>query len=347
VTIVTYNSARYIRRCLEQALAQAGARLDVVVADNASTDETIPILNDFRDRVRILALPVNLGFAEAQNRAIAAGGGEWVLTLNPDVLLEPDFVRNLLEAAAFDPGVGSACGKLLSIGQGFEPLPETRIDSAGIYFTPAMRHFDRGWKQPGSAYSERIEYVFGATAAAALFRRSMIEDVSVGGSFFDPDFFVYREDADVAWRAQLLGWRCVYTPHAVGRHVRTVTPDNRRSLPAEINRHSVKNRFLMRVKNTTRGVVRQCWAPMLLRDLVVVGGSLFWEPSSARALWQFGRCLPRALRQRREIMARRRVSDADLASWFSFAPAARPVRPAPGIPSRKPVLRPVAETAAY
>ncbi len=80
----------------------------------------------------------------------------------------------------------------------------------------------------------------------------MIEDISIQGEFFDPDFFVYREDADVAWRAQLMGWRCIYTPLARGYHVRNVLPGNRRALPPEINMHSVKNRFLMRIKNMTR-----------------------------------------------------------------------------------------------
>jgi GT2 family glycosyltransferase len=71
----------------------------------------------------------------------------------------------------------------------------------------------------------------------------MIDDTSLDDEFFDPDFFVYREDADVAWRAQLLGWRCIYTPHARGYHVRNVLPGNRRALPPVINMHSVKNRF--------------------------------------------------------------------------------------------------------
>jgi len=346
VTIVTFNSGRYIRPCLEAVLAQEGLAVDIVVADNASTDDTRQILGDFSGRIRTLFFSGNLGFAEAQNRAIQAGSAEWVLTLNPDVLLEPDFCRRLIEAASFDPGAGTVCGKLLAIGPGFEPLPAARIDSTGIYFTPAMRHFDRGWRQPAETYSDRIEYVFGASASAALYRRRMIEDIAVDGSFFDPDFFVYREDADVAWRAQLLGWRCIYTPSAVGRHVRTVTPENRRTLPSDINMHSVKNRFLMRVKNTTPAVVRHCWAPMLLRDLIVVGATLLWEPSSAKALWRFAQCLPRALRQRRNIMSRRRASDADLAAWFAFTPSARPVRPIAGHAARKPRLRPVAESAA-
>jgi GT2 family glycosyltransferase len=326
VTVVTFNSERYIRRCLETVLQQEDVALEVVVLDNASTDHTRKILKEFKGRIRLIASDRNLGFAEGQNRAIRATTADWVLTLNPDVLLEAGFIRHLVDAGESDPQTGAVCGKLLSIGPGFEPLPEPRIDSTGIFFTPAMRHFDRGWHEAdGGASAGSMEYVFGASAAAALFRRRMIEDVAIGGSFFDPDFFVYREDADVAWRAQLLGWRCIYTPAAVGHHVRTVTPANRHSVPAVINMHSVKNRFLMRVKNTTGGVAKRCWAPMLARDLVVLGGTLLWEPSSLRAFWEVAKALPRALRQRREIMGRRRVADAELAQWFSFHPASRPV----------------------
>jgi GT2 family glycosyltransferase len=153
----------------------------------------------------------------------------------------------------------------------------------------------------------------------------MIEDISVDGCFFDPDFFVYREDADLAWRAQLLGWRCIYTPSAEAWHVRTVTRANRRQLPAFINMHSVKNRFLMRVKNVTGGVYRRHWLPITLRDILVAGGAALVEPSSLPAFWQAAKCLPRALRQRREIMSRRRVDDEALAQWFGFKPAAMPI----------------------
>jgi GT2 family glycosyltransferase len=325
VAIVTCNSARYIRRCLHAVLRQEGGPFEIVVLDNASTDGTRKVLKDFSGKIRAILSDRNLGFAEGQNRAIAASQSEWVLTLNPDVLLERGFIRNLLEAGESDPRTGTVCGKLLSIGPGFRKLDERLIDSAGMFFTPAMRHFDRGWRTPDSPRFAHMEYVFGASAAAALFRREMIEDVSIDGSFFDPDFFIYREDADVAWRAQLLGWRSIYTPFAIGHHVRTVTPANRRSVPAVVNMHSVKNRFLMRIKNATGGLYRRYWLAMTLRDLMVVGGSVFWEPTSLPAFWHFARCLPRALRQRRAIMQRRRIDDAELAQWFHTEPIAHPV----------------------
>ena len=346
VAIVTYNSVRYIRRCLEAVLREEGIPIEVVVVDNGSSDGTIAALRRFRRRVQVIRSSHNLGFAEGQNRAIRATSTEWVLTLNPDVLLRPGFIRALLDAGQADSEAGTVCGKLLSIGPGFEPLDEARIDSTGICFTPALRHFDRGWREPDRGNYENREYVFGASAAAALYRRSMIDDVSVGGAFFDPDFFVYREDADVAWRAQLLGWRTLYTPAAEAFHVRTATPVNRRSLPALINMHAVKNRFLMRIKNVTGGVYGRCWLPATLRDLVVVGGSILWEPTSAAAFWHLARCLPRALASRRAIMARRRAGDAELAQWFNFHPTAQPAEmaespaPPPFAAPARPVLWP-------
>jgi GT2 family glycosyltransferase len=166
----------------------------------------------------------------------------------------------------------------------------------------------------------------------------MIDDISIDGEFFDPDFFAYREDADVAWRAQLLGWRCIYTPAARAWHVRGVPFGDRRAAPAVINMHSVKNRFLMRAKNSTAGLFRRFWLPMLARDAVVIAGTLLAEPGSLPALWRAARCLPRALRRRRWIMRHRRVSDEALASWFSFSPVTKPLGQAAG-PS-KPGPRP-------
>jgi GT2 family glycosyltransferase len=302
-------------------LAQKGAPLEVVVVDNASTDGTPALLRRLKNRIRVIRNTRNIGFAAGQNAAIdASPRTDWVLTLNPDVLLEPEFVQRLVESGASDSSVGAVCGKLLSIAPGFEPLPEARIDSAGMYFTPNMRHFDRGWHERDEHRYDAAEYVFGASAAAALYRREMIDDISIGGQFFDPDFFVYREDADVAWRAQLMGWRCLYTPSAIGHHVRTVTPVNRASVPGFLNMHSVKNRFLMRIKNATPSLYRRYWLPMTLRDLLVMGGAMFWEPSSLPAFWRVAKCLPRALQHRRHIMARRRVSDEDLVELFN-APA--------------------------
>src|SRR6202451_1125340 len=99
VTIVTYNSGRFIKRCLESVLEQKYPNLEVVVIDNASTDGTVDILEQFQDHCRIHYNDENIGFAAAQNQAIGLSGGEWVLTLNPDVLLLKGFIQSLVDAA--------------------------------------------------------------------------------------------------------------------------------------------------------------------------------------------------------------------------------------------------------
>lgn len=321
VTIVTYNSRRYIGACLEAVLEQTGVPYEVVVVDNDSADSTRQILARFGDRIRVIHNARNVGFAAAQNQAIAATTSDWVLTLNPDALVGLGFLQRLVEAGEIDSKVGSVCGKLLSIGPDFTPYEQPRIDSTGIYFTPSIRHFDRGWGVADEGQFENMEYVFGASAAAALYRRSMIEDVSDAAGFFDPDFFAYREDADVAWRAQLLGWRALYTPSAWAYHVRSAIPGHRLAVPAVLNMHSVKNRFLMRVKNMTAGVYRRCWFQATARDVVVMAACLICEQSSLPAFWEFTKCLPRAVRRRREIMRRRRVTDDVLALWFAGQPS--------------------------
>src|SRR5437763_352277 len=201
VTIVTYNSGRFIKRCLESVLAQKYSPKEVIVVDNASTDGTIDILEQFDDR-----------------------------------------------------------------------------------------------------------------------RRAMIDDISLDGEFCDCDFFVYREDADVAWRAQLMGWKCLYAPYARGYHVRKVLPGNRRALPPEINMHSVKNRFLMRIKNISPNLYGRNWFSITTRYITVVMCCLLWEHTSLRAFWYLARNWRRVVEKRRMIQASRRVDHNYMASWFQYTP---------------------------
>ncbi len=324
VTIVTYNSGRFIKRCLESVLDQNYPFKDIIVIDNNSSDGTIDILEPFEDRCRIVYNEENIGFSAAQNQAIALSDSEWVLTLNPDVLLLQGFIEALVNAGSMDSKVGTVCGKLMTMMASFDFPKQPQVDSTGIYFTPNLRHLDRGSLEVDNGSFGNYEYVFGATAAAALYRREMVEDIAINGEFFDNDFFAYREDADVAWRAQLMGWKCLYAPYAKGYHVRKALPGNRRELPAEINMHSVKNRFLLRMKNMTADLYWRNFFSITVRDAVVISCCLMWEHTSLRAFTFLFANWRGVLQKRRQIMSRRRVSDEYIASWFSFEPVSKP-----------------------
>jgi GT2 family glycosyltransferase len=322
VLMVTWNSARFLGDCFASLNRQDYRDFEVIVVDNASRDETRDMLGPLETGWRVLYNDSNRGFAAGQNRAIREAKGDWLLCLNPDVMLSPDFVRRLVAAGSVHPESGSVCGKLLRWNPDSNPRQTRIIDSTGIYFTRNMRHLDRGGEEVDTGQYERTQWVFGATGAAAIFRRSFVEAVSVNGQFFDEEFFSYREDADLAWRGQLMGWKCLYEPAAVAWHVRRVTPERRESLPLEINWHSVKNRFLMRGKNASGWLCRRLFWPIAWRDLMVLGYAVLrnWRLLSAVVypLTHFSN-----IRAKRNIIqSRRRVSDRDLLWWFDDTPRA-------------------------
>ena len=250
--------------------------------------------------------------------------GDWMLSLNPDVLLSPGFLTKLVEAGESDARIGTVCGKLLRWGPGGELT--NIIDSTGIYFLRNLRHLDRGNGQVDRGQYEAPEYVFGATGAAALYRRTMVEDITSGGEFFDEDFFAYREDADVAWRAQLMGWSCLYTPQAVAWHVRRVTPERFKQLPDEINRHSIKNRFLMRAKNISLALYSRLFIPIATRDLLILGYCALCNRGLLSGLSLFWSKRGSIKEKRNWVQSRRRISDRELARWFADRPFSLPAQ---------------------
>ena len=316
VTLVTFESAGDLPRCLDALASQSAPPREVVVVDNGSGARSAEIAQGHPIVTRVERNADNRGFAAAQNQAIACTLAPWVLVLNPDVTLAPDFLAELRPYLQRDVPLGALCGKLLRAeGDGSPRVPAT-LDSTGIIFDRSFRHLDRGSETEDRGLYEEVEEVFGATGAAVCFRRAMIDDVGIEGEFFDEAFFAYREDADVAWRAQILGWDCLYVPRAIGWHVRRVLPTNRRSIAASLNRHSVRNRFLMRIKNADGPVWRRCGWRGILRDAAVIGGCLTIEWSSLPALLEVIRLAPRAWRQRKWIRARRRRTGEEVARWF-------------------------------
>jgi GT2 family glycosyltransferase len=308
VNIVTFNSAGDITVCLQSLHSQTLRDFEVHIFDNASRDETLKIIEQC-DVDYVMHSRVNTGFCKAHNELVRRFPSDYVLFLNPDTLLQPRFIETLASALDSRPDAASASGKLLR-------MDAKTIDSTGIIMLREQRHLDRGAGELDTGQYESAEDVFGPSGAAAMYRRAALDETAIDGQYFDEDFFAYREDADLAWRCRLLGWNSIYVPSAVALHRRRVTPERRRSLPKQINYHSVKNRFLLRINNISRTLYRRDWWPITKRDLSVVGYVFLREWSSIPALLYLVRNMPKLLRKRHMIQSRAR-SNVALEQWFT------------------------------
>jgi GT2 family glycosyltransferase len=328
VLALNYKQMAYLPSCLDSLVRQTYPAIEVFFTDNASEDGAVGYVKSNYPFVQVIANDSNLYFSRAHNTAIRKSRGDYVLPLNLDAVLKDDFIEQMVLAMELDPKVGMASGKLLKMDNDLRPLTPPIIDSTGLWFTPEIRHFDRGAGEKDEGQYNLVEYIFGPSGAVPLYRREMLEDIAFQGEYFDEDFVIYREDAELAWRAQLLGWKGLYTPSAVAFHVRRVRPTDRRDqIAPELNMHSVKNRFLMRAKNQTfRQALRFLW-PTLRRDMLVFGYVALVERTSLPAFAKVFKLLPRMMAKRRHIMQRKRVSDQYISQWFSFTPEALPYPP--------------------
>lgn len=257
VVVVAWNSMRWLSEALESLRAQTRPPTSVVIVDNASSDGVAEFLTRAHPGFRYIRNESNDGFASAANQGIAATDSRWVLTLNPDVVLGPSYLERLLEAAAALPDAGSLTGLLRR--------PDGSIDSAGLLLRRfLLRPIDERHPHPGDGSRPCPEPVFGVCAAAALYRRAMLEDIRYESSYFDPAFFAYFEDADLAWRAQHRGWAAYMVPAATAVHVRG-------SSGGEATRagtlRSQRNRYLTLYKNLPARRFATDFGPILLVEL--------------------------------------------------------------------------------
>ncbi len=266
--------------------------------------------------------PSNRGFAAAVNQGISAATGAYVLLLNDDVVLGPGYVRALVAVLQLDPTRGSATGRLL---RPTSPDGSVAVDSTGhvMYRCVWARNRDQGELDRGVARDSGE--VFGVSAAASLYRRSMLDDVAVEGEVFDESFGSYLEDVDFDWRARIRGWSSWYESQAIAVHERG---PSRARLPSRVQRGILRNRLLMIVKNDAGGGRWGRRPAISAFTLAKLGQLLVSQPAAVLGLWDFLRFRPAARRKRRLIQSRRLVPPELLEAWFVplYGPPASYVR---------------------
>ena len=293
VIIPNWNGKQHLSRCLDSLMAQTVRPEEVIVVDDASTDDSLPLLQRSYPWVRTIALTKNRGFTAAVNAGVAASHGRVVALLNNDTELHPNWLAKLLEALSSDASVGSVASKMVRFTE------RSMLDGAGDLLSRGVSPYTRGFGEPDDGRYARREYIFGACAGAALYRREVFE--RVGG--MDEDFVAYYDDVDLAFRAQLAGFRCLYEPGAICYHKRGAT--------------SGSDAIQLQERNLTALLVKDLPGPLFVRLLPAV------IVSRVRRLYRLMRAgagrpalrgfvegfglLPRMLAKRRQVQRLRQV----------------------------------------
>lgn len=313
VVIVTWNHREYLPKCLEALSGQSYQAIEVIVVDNASQDGSPEYVQEFAPFVDLIQMKSNIGFSAAFNLGVNRTDSEFIISLNPDVTAKTDFVAHMVKAAKQDHKVGIVAPKL------FRADDDRYLDSTGIFLNRQRRPYDRGQMQLDQGQFDDNKEIFGACGAAALYKRTMLVDLAFNQEYFDESFFAYYEDADLAWRAKLRGWRCVYSPDAVAYHVRG-WGDTLRKSPIHRGdgpRLALRNHLLMILKNDTGPNFLYDAPIILISEISRLGYILIFRREALKGLLDLIQMSHMVKEKRKFIQNRRTVSDGEIRKWFA------------------------------
>lgn len=257
IIILNWNGRHFLDDCLSSIAKQSFRDFEVVLIDNGSVDGSAKYLREFFPWVQLLELPVNKGFAEGNNLGFEKCRGKYIVTLNNDTKLEPEFLAELVKKVESDLQIGMVAAKMLNF------YITDRIDSIGIKATTAGFGANIGVGETDNGDYDLSVPVFGASAGAALYRRSMLEETG----FFDVDFFAYYEDLDLAWRGQLAGWRSVTAPAAIAYHIHSATSGRMSHFTVY---HLHRNKWYTIIKNWPAALLIKYIIPVIFYDLAAL-----------------------------------------------------------------------------
>jgi GT2 family glycosyltransferase len=312
IIIVNWNGARHLPACLNALRAQADRDFEVIVADNASRDESRQLLARDYAEVKVVALPENRGFTGGNNAGIRAAHGEFIILLNNDTEVDPHWLEEIRATFERHPEAGLVASKMKLFDH------RDTFHTAGDFYRLDGIPGNRGvWEVDRGQY-DREEYVFSACGGSAAYRKAMLDQIGL----LDEDFFYSCEDIDLAWRAQLAGWKCVYAPKAIVYHKLSATGGG-----ATASFYDGRNSLYVIAKNYPSSLWKRYRGAIIRKQWSLFSEALHaWRGEAARArlrgmLLGLGH-LPQLLRKRRAIQAMRQVDDAYLLSILEKVDAA-------------------------
>jgi GT2 family glycosyltransferase len=305
VIVVNWNGASLLKDCLGSLFHQNSIRAEVIFVDNGSNDLSVRYVNDQFSTVKVIELSENIGFAAGNAAGLRVASGDFIALFNNDAYAEEHWLRNLMQPMLDDPAIGICASKIFKNGT-------RKLDSGGAQLTTAALGFNRGLGKDGALF-DKAGLAFGACAAAVLYRRKMLDEIG----FLDDDFFLYDEDTDLSFRAQLAGWKCVFVPGAVAHHVCNATAV--RLSDTHVYYHTRNLEFVW-LKNMPLGLMIRFAHHKIIQE---IGAFCYlclrhgkWR-AYFRAKRDALRMAPSMWKKRREIQRRKRVSNAYLKSMMT------------------------------
>ncbi len=302
VVIPNWNGERLLDLCLRSLRNQSFQDFETIVVDNDSTDDSLAFLEREFPEVDVISLEKNKGFAAAVNHGIRASNTEFVVLLNNDTEQDERWLEALIGAADDHVEAGLFASKLVDFHD------RRVLDGAGDAIRLSGLPYRLGHGERDRGQFEEPGYVFGACAAAALYRGSLFGEIG----YFDEDFVSYCEDGDLSFRAQLAGHRCFYVPGAVVYHMGSASTGGKRSPTA--TRLGTQNSLGLLVKDLPLSAVPHVLPFFVLGQLARLAtaaatGSLRAHLEGLLGAW---RHLPLMREKRAVIQKRRRISDAEV-----------------------------------
>ncbi len=298
IIIPNWNGKHHLETCLPSLATQTHSDIEVIIADNASTDGTQAYVQEHFPQFIIEQLPENRGFTGACNAGMCRATGEFVALLNNDTEVDPHWAAEVVAALGRHPEAGFIASKMLLFDK------RDTFHTAGDFYRVDGQPGNRGvWQQDTGQY-ETEDYVFSACGGSSVYRRSMLEKIGL----LDDDFFFSLEDVDLAWRAQLQGYRCIYTPRAIVYHRLSASGGG-----VTASFHDGRNTLYVLIKNYPAALWRRHGWSVLRNQARIAGLAIrAWRGAAARAKLR-GMItgvitLPRMLPKRRAIQQSRSVS---------------------------------------
>ena len=258
IIVITKGKNNYLASCLNSLKEQDYPQTEVIVVDNSLKPYFAREISRDYPKIRLYSGAQSLSYCESMNMGLRMCNGDFVLSLNDDVILGKQFIGEALRGFDLGSRVAMVSGKILR-------FDAKTIDSTGLYLSVWRTAAERGYGQLDTGQFEKEEYIFGVNGAVAFYRRKMLEQLKIGPEYFDSDFRFFYEDLDIAWRAQNFGWKGYYIPTAAAYHVRGATSRGenginkrfaRRYLNDELQFDLLKNRYLVIIKNESfRGFI--------------------------------------------------------------------------------------------